>query len=341
MDIDLAADPHYILTRVKSCPCCRAVVRRRPVPVFLVKAVVGAVATARGGNSNVRPGGSSSGAGSLDEEDPWKGIFVSDEDEDDYGSSDDYDDDDDDDDEDEENEDSDNSDVNDIMWALNVEMGHMPGPFRLESEESSSGSDSEDEDEDGGEENSPNNAGDSEHPGEIAATYVPARWEPQTVAINADDVEYDPDDFHNVDGESLLKMLRRGCTLAMIQKFEMSYAHRRGLVAHVPSLDERYVPANNRGDDIRQGGANRLFLGWNIRTDEADLDGQIFMRGVLREVKRHPTGQWRVSERTGLPGAFDVKRLVRAEDVEEWDTTDTEAWIGEEGADTSGDEDGN
>jgi hypothetical protein len=350
MDIDPTSDPHYILTRAKSCPCCRAVVRRRPVPVFLVKAVVGAVAKARAGNSNIRsPGGSrGSGVSSLDEEDPWKGIFMSDEDEEEYGSSLDYDDDDDDDDDDDEDddedddddegEDSDDSDEDRVLWAFgDVGVGGMPGPFRLESEESSSGSDSqEEEDEDGGEDNNAEGEGDPEHTDEdAAAPYVPPRWEPPTIAADADDVDYDSEEFPNVDdAESLLKMLRRGCSQAMIQNFEMSYSHRSGLIAHVPSLDERHVPVNITmpRDSVREAAYNRVFLGWNIRVDETDGDGHEFMRVVLREVKRRSTGKWRVDSRAGYPGAFDVKRLVKAEDVEEWDTTDTEAWVEGEGA---------
>jgi hypothetical protein len=262
----------------------------------------------------------------LDEEDPWKGIFLSDEDEEDYESSDEYDEDDED-----EEEDSDDSDEDHVMWALNVEMGGMPGPFRLESEESSDGgSDSgeEDEDEDGGESDSAEGEGE----GEGGAIYVPARWEPPTVSIDIEDLDYDLSEFPNLDDSSSLhNMLRRGCSLSMIQNFEMTYSHRRGLIALIPSLDERYVPSLNLpggAAPIREDARNRVFLGWNIRVDEADEDGQVYMKGVLREVKRYLNRKWRREGRTGYLDAFDVKRLVRVGDVEEWDTTDTEAWVG-------------
>ncbi len=81
-------DPHYVLNRQKSCPCCRAIVARRPVPVFLLKEVNEAL---RKVNSAIRPEPPSS----CDNQDPWKGIFYSDSD---YDSVDDDDDDDDDDD---------------------------------------------------------------------------------------------------------------------------------------------------------------------------------------------------------------------------------------------------
>jgi hypothetical protein len=72
-----------------------------------------------------------------------------------------------------------------------------------------------------------------------------------------------------------------------------------------------------------------VFLGWNIRVDEErDADGSKYMRGVLRELKIHPR-RWELGWRIGEFGrsVLDVKRLVRVEELEEWDTTDTEAWV--------------
>jgi hypothetical protein len=47
---DDPSDPDYLLHRRKSCPCCRADVKHRPVPVFLVKSIATAVMRAKGSN---------------------------------------------------------------------------------------------------------------------------------------------------------------------------------------------------------------------------------------------------------------------------------------------------
>ncbi|KAJ6521346.1 hypothetical protein DFH09DRAFT_1425042 [Mycena vulgaris] len=55
-----------ILHREKSCPCCRAHVLRRPVPVFVVKSVVTALC-----NATTQPV-------AVHDADPWKGLFLPD-----------------------------------------------------------------------------------------------------------------------------------------------------------------------------------------------------------------------------------------------------------------------
>lgn len=75
--------PNYILQRRKSCPCCRATITRRPVPVFVIKAIATALTRMKPGPQ--RP----PTPPCLDDADPWQGIFYpesdldSDEDEDD------------------------------------------------------------------------------------------------------------------------------------------------------------------------------------------------------------------------------------------------------------------
>lgn len=72
--------------RPKTCPACRATVRHRPVPVFMVKAVSAALK-----HANPDPPGSPQAdqeSKNVDPaEDPWEGIFPSsDEDDDSEGS---------------------------------------------------------------------------------------------------------------------------------------------------------------------------------------------------------------------------------------------------------------
>ncbi|KJA25723.1 hypothetical protein HYPSUDRAFT_37166 [Hypholoma sublateritium FD-334 SS-4] len=85
-DDDYEEDPDDILMRPKTCPACRATVRHRPVPVFMVKAVSAALKRA-----NPDPSGSAQADQEdrhvTDPADPWEGIFLSsDEDEDSEGS---------------------------------------------------------------------------------------------------------------------------------------------------------------------------------------------------------------------------------------------------------------
>jgi hypothetical protein len=90
-------DPDYLLCRKKTCPTCRADIRNRPIPVFVVKSIASALSKVRG----TSPTASSSTAGSLAADtDPWEGLFPPDDEIEDYGSEDEDDEDDDDEDED-------------------------------------------------------------------------------------------------------------------------------------------------------------------------------------------------------------------------------------------------
>ncbi|KAJ6447753.1 hypothetical protein C8R47DRAFT_1231292 [Mycena vitilis] len=69
-EMDMDTQEQYILHREKSCPCCRATVLRRPVPVFVVKSVVTALRNAVAAPAAV--------AQADEEADPWKGLFLPD-----------------------------------------------------------------------------------------------------------------------------------------------------------------------------------------------------------------------------------------------------------------------
>lgn len=75
-DID---DPEYIIHRQKSCPCCRAVIYDRPVPIFLVKSVTSTLMKAKGpGHTAASPLSRPDGSSLATSEDVWKGLFPDD-----------------------------------------------------------------------------------------------------------------------------------------------------------------------------------------------------------------------------------------------------------------------
>lgn len=97
------SDPDYLLRRRKTCPCCRTNVRHRPIPVFMIKAIVAAIAKVKGPQTGVSPGRDLA----SNDSDPWEGLFPDDDEEiDDYGATDDEDEDEDEDEDDEDEEDS-------------------------------------------------------------------------------------------------------------------------------------------------------------------------------------------------------------------------------------------
>jgi len=97
-------DPDYLLRRRKTCPCCRTNIRHRPIPVFMIKAIVAAVAKMRGSQPTL-PGRDVV----SNDSDPWEGLFPDEEEDiDDYGETDGEDDD--------EDEDPDEEDEEDSSW---------------------------------------------------------------------------------------------------------------------------------------------------------------------------------------------------------------------------------
>lgn len=73
--------PNHLLFKKKTCPCCRAVILSRPIPLFLVKSITSAYTQAKAIPGMVRPSTPVPGA------DPWAGIFsevAQDDDEDEW-----------------------------------------------------------------------------------------------------------------------------------------------------------------------------------------------------------------------------------------------------------------
>ncbi|KAF8892120.1 hypothetical protein BD779DRAFT_1510999 [Infundibulicybe gibba] len=283
---DLSNHPDYLLNRSKSCPCCRAIVTRRPVPVFVVKAIASLISNAKNGGSRDPEGDS---AVPDPEDDPWKDLFPSED----------------------ENDDSD-EEYYDFEHAVG-----WGGFARGLQYAMSSDSESEGDDEDGGDENDDenDNSSDEAYYGEA---YVAARWEPP----NASEILHLLPYHHRHPG--MLSMLRRGCPHSMIQLFNMEYSHERGLVAHLSSLEG---VANE--EDLNGNGPNRLFLGWNVTIVQADYAGRGLINYLLHDLKDHPE-RWELTARLDVPGAFDASMLVRARDVEQYDTSDTDAWLDSE-----------
>ncbi|KAJ6580931.1 hypothetical protein B0H19DRAFT_1251208 [Mycena capillaripes] len=306
-ELDPEAQEQYILHREKSCPCCRAKVLRRPVPVFVVKSVANALRNAA--TSPV------AAQGEEEETDPWKGLFLpdydssSEEDVDGYDSS-------------EGNDEffdhySDQDDLDDAEVALAIGLGGYPQDFthfyasasESGSEEDGSASDSDDPEAEGeADEEEEEEADDSD----TDAMYNLAHWEPPRHVVESE-----------ILSNSMWKLRRRGCTPQLIALFNMRYTHDEGLIAHVSSLDTSDY-------DVTMG-RNRLFLGWNIDIEPSDVEGEaekIYMARQLRDIKRHPE-RWMLTERHGFPGRgiVDARRLAPVEeDAEIYDTSDSEAY---------------
>ncbi|KAF8552871.1 hypothetical protein OG21DRAFT_1510954 [Imleria badia] len=98
-------DPDYLLRRRKTCPCCRAHVRHRPIPVFMIKAIVAAIAKVKAPQTGASLGRDLA----SNDSDPWEGLFPDDDEEiDDFGATDGEDED--------EDEDIDEEDEEDSSW---------------------------------------------------------------------------------------------------------------------------------------------------------------------------------------------------------------------------------
>lgn len=197
-------DPDYVLRRDKTCPCCRAVVTRKPVPIFIVKNVAQALARAKDATPPL-----ASAAEDSTNEDPWRGIFLSDTESDGYLR----------DDMDEESlyEYGYDDDGAFIGGMLGIGIyAETDAESVVASEDDLGGFDEEDEDDD------------------PDAEYVDPVWEPPCMPF------VDAQDYTGVDvSEEDIRLLQRGCTLSMIRHYSMQYEHHRGLTAFVSTTDTR------------------------------------------------------------------------------------------------------
>jgi len=314
MDIDPEelTDPHYILMRSKSCPSCRAPVKHRPVPVFMVKAVAAALIKAKPASAST-PLFNCADHTDAESDDPWKGIFPSsDEDDSDMESE-------------SESDEEDGEDFVHFYHSRHLRRAIFPSmdstDSEIEDEEDDDGDDEDDQD-DGAEEGDEVTSSDGEVEDDRDSVYVVPRWAPPRVNIDRTQYNLADDDI-----QLLIKLLQRGCTWDMLKNNEISYSHESGIVVSLPSLHDLPGSDDDSNFEMDIEGKNRIFLGWNIILDEDDADGEVFLLDMLEDMKRNPR-RWQFTPRPGVLGAVDVRRLVRASEVEDYDTTDTEVnWI--------------
>ncbi|KAF9014522.1 hypothetical protein BDZ89DRAFT_448206 [Hymenopellis radicata] len=288
MDIDPEdfEDPQYIMNRQKSCPCCRATVLHRPVPVFLVKSVATTLLKAKGpGHTAGTPVSRADGTSTVDGEDPWSGLFPADEDMEDMDDDYDFD-----------------------------EAGYMPWMFGADSDEDfesygSAGDESMDDDEEDA-------SDDDSVTSYYVPAYVPSVWERPHVHFSGGQ-RHDP---------QYVKMRRRGCTRDMIRMYGMTYSHDDGLVVYVRSLDPDIAVTAFREADRANVHTIRIFVGWNVHLAPGDRGGHAYVNALLHEYQEHPE---RFAPIARANGGWDIKALVRVDDVEELsedDTTDSDVW---------------
>jgi hypothetical protein len=293
-DPDEWTDPQYVLKRSKTCPSCRAVVKHRPVPIFMIKSVVAALKKTKPPRT-CSPGSWRNNDYLYDN--PWKGIFTSSEEEEEA---------DDDDDGDESQAESDSDDLGGwYRHSHSARFEAVGGNATSESEMENEEDEDDDEDDD-----------------DDDVLYTQQRWAPPSVSIT--DYHVGEDDVPNWE-----KLLQRGCSWDMLHNFEVSYSHGSGIVVALRSLEHLYASDDDDDDDADDINMYRLFLGWNIALDPDDPDGEYYIQEILREIKDVPE-RWQLTPTPGVPFAIDVRRLVAVDEAEEFDTTDTEAWIDNE-----------
>ncbi|KAF8801332.1 hypothetical protein BYT27DRAFT_7198414 [Phlegmacium glaucopus] len=283
VDPDELTDPQYVLMRSKTCPACRAVVKHRPVPIFMVKSVVTVLKKAKSPHASSRHNNDHLHT----EDNPWKGIFASSEEEDD-----------------------DESQLESDSDGLDYWPQHSPLPRFEAAVEDNATTESEMENEDE-EEDEDDGYGDGD-------LYTHQRWAPPSVSI----ADYD---FGDDDSPDTLKLLQRGCSWDMLQNFDVSYSHDSGIVVALRSLNHLYASDDDE-EDADNIHMHRVFLGWNISLHPSDIDGEDYMQQILREIKDIPE-RWLVTATPGVPFARDARRLVCVDEVQEFDNTDTEAWF--------------
>ncbi|PPR06388.1 hypothetical protein CVT26_004649 [Gymnopilus dilepis] len=323
MDPEELSDPHFVLMRTKSCPSCRAVVRYRPAPVFMIKAVVSALKKSKPPLPGHLELPVEEDATDYDKNNPWKGIFPSSDEEsmDDAseGSAEDfalntyY--------------SEDDEDLQEELFRMyNRHGAEVPPTMYADSTSDSdnangSARDYDDEAQSALDDDERNGnhvfLGDSE---EEELDYVLPRWTPPTVEIDAR--SYDISEMNPVH----IKLLQRGCTWEMLQNYDISYSHRLGIIVSLHSLDQLYASDDDNDGDSQVDGMNRVFLGWNITLERHDLDGESYMSKVLEDMKENPA-RWILRPRRGVRGAVDARQLVPADEVIEYQSTDTEVWL--------------
>jgi hypothetical protein len=155
----------------------------------------------------------------------------------------------------------------------------------------------------------------------VRQVYVAPRWEPPRTVNQASQYLTRSHDIP----DEILKLLLRGCTWDMISNYTLSYHHVWGITLSLAGnpLDSS---DDDSDDELDTNIVNYIYLGWNITLAPDDRDGERFVDDVLRDIRDNSAG-WKVTQRRGHLRGFDATRLVKVDEVEDYDTTDTEIWL--------------
>ncbi|KAL0070598.1 hypothetical protein AAF712_002439 [Marasmius tenuissimus] len=303
MDPEDAEDPEYLLYRQKSCPCCRAIITRRPAPVFLIKNAVEAVKKVR---ASADTAVQRSESPLIGEEDPWEGLFPEE------GGN-----------QDEEDEeylirryyadglyiDSDSDGLESIM--MTVDSG---------SESGEDGGRGYDDDEHGYQD--AEDASDAESLED--PLFVKPSWEPEPPV----DL-YEREELSHLSDEDAT-MLRRGCTMWLIRTCHMEYSDTDGFVAYLWALNDNqqsYETVFSRTSAERnKRNLHRLYLGWILQMPfNEGLDEQGGKEFLIETLESYKTQPWKFHLDERPRGKMDLHVLVRA-DAPGYETPDSESY---------------
>ncbi|RDB18226.1 hypothetical protein Hypma_000466 [Hypsizygus marmoreus] len=108
-------------------------------------------------------------------------------------------------------------------------------------------------------------------------------------------------------------LLRRGATRLMIETFNLEYTFEKGIFAWADGeLYNQFA-----GPKMRKGDFWKIQLGRRFNVDEDDLDGSIFIEGLLEDALLFPAKQaWETVEE--YPGIW-LTRLIPMQDVDDND----------------------
>ncbi|KAJ8503068.1 hypothetical protein ONZ45_g11183 [Pleurotus djamor] len=299
-DLDAGMTLEYIMNRPKSCPFCRASVIKKPAPLFILRDISIAITKAK-----TAPAPAPAPVTESDDcdDNPWKGIFPpsDDEENDDNNEPHSYD------------YEPDFMDEYAVHSAasmvdtgmLDMFMGHWGG-IGISSD---SDLDDPEELEDLIEENGSEEEGeDQEYDREDI--YVPMRWEPPYHGV--------PEDFSYSVSNEVWKLLRRGCTPLMIQKYNMRYTHEQGITA---------IVQNVRSGDLVIPGRLTIYLGWNLSLNPEDRNGEAFITDMLTEMSESPE-RWLLDASHRSGDSWEAHRLISVSEVdsEEYESTESELY---------------
>jgi hypothetical protein len=276
-------DPDDLIHRQKTCPQCRTRVTARPVPVFLVKNIV----------HDLQEAGLLSGnqASLTDEvlspeEDPWADMFHP---------------------------------------PCNYCGGERPTSdeeLDEDSEEAIEGTDEEADDEDWDSDFSDEQLSQllmhtlsvreftavQQRLRDHNTEWVPPCWAPPPHPIPSSAVTEDVEDME-LDPSMLLKLLRRGASKRMVEKYHMTYSRQLGITAYIIMTPTSRQWVN---------------LGWVVQRHKDDEEGTAFMESVRDEIEKFPG---RYGYAVGPYGSRMLVRLQPNVEVPDYGDQDSDVWI--------------